>query len=166
MKTLNMYALITLIFLCISTTSCNDKENDPPYPQETETEDNSTPGNNNSNSNSNNYTNATEKSRYYVKYDVEISTRWTNTLNTITFVTDKGVQTLTAEGNTNWSATYGPLTLGKIVSLKIIRDDNKDYEYGGSNHARIYISKDQEPFVIKAEDSGGKNLNLSYTIDF
>lgn len=107
-----------------------------------------------------------EATRYYVKYETYVKSGYKNIIYTTTFTSDKGLQTFESEGSTEWTATYGPLTYGSVVSLKINRDSKYAYSYGDYNQARIYVSKNQEPFVIKAEDSGGKNINLLYQIDF
>lgn len=158
MKTLKFYGLI--IFSLIMLASCGDDGDEPDNPQENATE-NTTEDSSETNTESD-----TEKVRYYVKYEVEMKTRWQNTINSIMYVSDKGAQKLEVEGTTNWTATYGPLNYGAAVSLKIHRENTKDYEYGGYNHARIYVSRNQEPFVVKAESSGANDLSLSYKIDF
>ena len=154
MKNLRLFGFI--LFAIITLSSCSESEDEPELPQI----------NNNGNNTENGKDDDTEEVRYYVKYEISTTTRWTNTINTVTYVSEKGAQTFNAEGNTNWSATYGPLSYGSVVSLKICSKNKKDYDYGGHNHSRIYVSKNQEPFVIKAEDSGSKDITLSYKIDF
>lgn len=143
-KFLSNSLLIIILFSLFS--SCKDESDEPTFPNSTEEKE--------------------EDVRYYVKYEIEMKTRWINTINTITFISDNGVQSFEAEGSKNWTATYGPISYGTKVYLKINRDGNEDYKSGGTNQARIYISKNQEPFVIKAEDSGNKDIYLSYSIDF
>ena len=137
-------ALLIIIFSLFS--SCKDTNDEPTNPNYEEDKK--------------------EDVRYYVKYEIEMKTRWINTINTITFISDNGVQSFEAEGSKNWTATYGPISYGTKVYLKINRNGDEDYTPGETNQARIYISKNQEPFVIKAEDSGNKDIYLSYTIDF
>lgn len=106
-----------------------------------------------------------EDTRYYIKYEVnstsEAGLGFMSSYNqTITCTTEKGKETITKTGNKiEWDATYGPFKKGTSVSLNVSAAVN--------NHARIYASRDKEPFVIKAEDSQKSNpIQLSYTIDF
>ena len=79
---------------------------------------------------------------------------------TITFTTEKGQEKISKSGNSvEWEGTYGPFKKGVSVSLDVTTAVN--------NHARIYASRDKEPFVIKAEDTQtNRPIQLSYKIDF
>ena len=105
-----------------------------------------------------------EDTRYYIKYEVDSSSKTgfgtTSYDQTITCTTEKGKETITKTGKEiEWDATYGPFKKGTSVSLNVSAAVN--------NHARIYASRDKEPFVIKAEDfQKSKPIQLSYTIDF
>ena len=105
-----------------------------------------------------------EESRYYIKYEVDSSSRTGfGTMSydqIITFTTEKGNESITKTGKEiEWEATYGPFKKGASVSLSV--------SAAFMNHARIYASRDKEPFVIKAEDTKENgSIQLSYTIDF
>ena len=78
-------------------------------------------------------------------------------VTTVIAVSDNGSST------GSWEATYGPLKKGFTTYLKFVNQSTYDLN---QCHARIYVSREKEPFVIKAEESGVNSLNLSYQIDF
>ena len=80
---------------------------------------------------------------------------------TYTFTTEKGTETIKKSGSYiySWEGTYGPFKKGDKVSLLV--------SSARVNHAIISASRNQEPFVIKAEKhTENKEISLSYTIDF
>ena len=95
-------------------------------------------------------------SRYYVKYSVSVKSYPIRKM-TIKCETPEGEKTISA--STEWEATYGPVS--KSFKPKL----NCSAKYGTLT-GRIYISRDKEPFVIKAENSKESNLTLSCNIDF
>lgn len=102
-----------------------------------------------------------EKTDYYVKYEVSArNAGYAKITWDLEFSTDKGTENATLLDGGKWEATYGPFTKGTKVFLRLS---------GGSSsypaNARILVSKDKEPFVIKAEHIGGSHL-LKYQIDF
>jgi hypothetical protein len=106
-----------------------------------------------------------ESARYYVKYEVNSS--WggygVTATQTIKFITEKGAdshsQNVKSSTSMKWEGTYGPFKKGDNVSLSVTNTVM-------NIHGRIYISREKEPFVIKAEDNGSKKLDLKATIDF
>ena len=157
MKTLKALAFTAITIFFVFSTSCKETNDDPPYSQTT---NQGTSGDKEVDEDK------AEKPRYYVKYEVETKTNWTNTTNEIIFYSDKGLQSVVTTGTSTWTGTYGPLSYGHSVYLKIKRNNLKDYNYGGTNHARIYICREKEPFVVKAEATGKKDVDLTYRIDF
>ena len=107
-----------------------------------------------------------EEHSYYVKYEITASgyTNFGHSISfalTYTFTTDTGNKTVTTgqAKDHNWEATYGPFKKGKKILL--------DVSKANRNHARIYVSRDKEPFVIKAEsDVEYSPISLQYTIDY
>lgn len=103
-----------------------------------------------------------DDSRYYIKYEVSSkSVDRRNFDQTYTIKTEKGIETIKKTGSSSysWEGTYGPFKKGEEVSLLV----SSAY----FNHAKISASRNQEPFVIKAEkDIENKEISLSYTIDF
>ena len=153
MRKIKFLALMLVASLaCVCFVACGDnKEDEPKIPSQTETPTQKE---------------EVEESRYYVKYEAQMPSKWTNTIKTITYASEKGRQ----EFNTtekSWEGTYGPLKKGDKVYLTIKSQSPDEYNYVQSyNKARIYVSRDKEPFVIKAEREGREDLTLVYTIDF
>ncbi len=105
----------------------------------------------------------TEEARYYVKYEWEMPSNITME-KIISFTTEDNIESFKTTGEL-WEGTYGPFKKGVTIVFSCTSLD--DYKYAQTNnHARIYVSRNQEPFVIKAEDSGKHDISLSYTIDF
>lgn len=108
----------------------------------------------------------TAEDSYYVKYEWQMSSQHSNIDKEISFITENGKQTFTTQSY-SWEGTYGPLKKGTKVYLNCICKSPSEYSYSQTNnHARIYISRNKEPFVIKAEKEGKRNITLIYTIDF
>ena len=109
-----------------------------------------------------------EDIRYYVKYEVYMPLGYSGqeTSRRITFVSEKGVESYTSSDE-SWERTYGPLKEGTLLSLNVqaITGGRRTYE---DSYARIYVSRDKEPFVIKAEQTkrSAGSLSISYRIDF
>ncbi|MCR5130626.1 MAG: hypothetical protein K6C10_04085 [Prevotella sp.] len=104
--------------------------------------------------------------RYYVKYEATCKSQHLSVTRTYTFTTENGTQTIQETNSTKtttWEGTYGPVKKGFKTSLKCLIGESGSLI---SCHARIYVSRDKEPFVIKAEGNGENSLNLEYTIDF
>ena len=98
-----------------------------------------------------------EEVRYYVKYEV----RWSaNQIvkRYITYSTEKGKETAEFyQKGLEWDGTYGPVKKGFVADISL------DAPMVSNIRIRIYVSRDKEPFVIKAETSG---TSAKYTIDF
>ena len=110
--------------------------------------------------------NQVEEARYYVKYEVSYKTRWLNDVVKVTYMTETGEETSRIDNGSQtgrWEATYGPLKKYRTTSLKFFNQSSHDLN---TCHARIYVCREKEPFVIKAEGSGVNKLELSYNIDF
>ena len=145
MKRFEQFIFVVMVSLILSSCTKNEEEMDVVNPPQ--------------------QTVSQEESRYYIKYEVDSSSK--NVFSsyvyeqTIRFTTDKETEQIVLKGERGytWDATYGPFKKGDKVSLFVSEAIN--------NHARIYASIDKEPFVIKAEDSQNNSpINLSYTIDF
>ena len=103
---------------------------------------------------------------YYVKYEVKDLTslhlfRGNHGRKVIMFTTENGLKSISREPHQNWEATYGPFKKGTTVKLICPSGD------WTALSARIYVSRDKEPPIIKAEQFETQNPPiLSYTIDF
>lgn len=109
-----------------------------------------------------------EDVRYYVKYEVSFQTEFRNTVRHVAYTDEKGRHTLTFSElgkEMEWNGTYGPVDKNFVASLNCSTEGNNIDVI----HARIYVSREKEPFVIKAEGNNAANhkpLSLSYAIDF
>ena len=138
MKTHSIYSLIVMLIMTMFVPSCTAESELDKEPE--------------------------ESARYYVKYEVNVQNGWSSkTTHTITFTSEDGPASIVHEvkgfGSIKWEGTYGPFQKGDKVSLSA-KNNQMDY------HGRIYISREKEPFVIKAEGTGAETLKLQATIDF
>lgn len=104
-----------------------------------------------------------EEARYYVKYEVELSGGRNNHSYTIEFLTQNGIKTISERKygtSFSWDGTYGPFKKYDKVSLSV--------KTGGTLYvnARISVSRDKEPFAIRAETIDGNGASLSCIINF
>lgn len=107
-----------------------------------------------------------DEARYYVKYEVSFKSQHINSNRVIKFATENGIQTMNLDQQSSavsWEGTYGPVSKNFTASIECTTDD---YMYRSNIHARIYVSRDKEPFVIKAENEDSRSISLSYKIDF
>ncbi|MCE4122109.1 hypothetical protein NND09_07890 [Prevotella copri] len=107
-----------------------------------------------------------EEDRYYVKYEMDIHPWNTQAVwsTTISCQGDKGPVTLKTK-DTKWEATYGPIKKNSRLYLKINCD--LSFSSRSDSYVRIWVSKNKEPFVLKAEDRGDSpSLQAECGIDF
>lgn len=97
---------------------------------------------------------STDDERYYVKYEVISS----STIQSIVCKSEGGLKYFSQEG-TKWEITFGPYEKGDKVSISASNS-------GNDIQARIYISIEKEPFVLKAEKKEKGRVELEYTIDY
>ena len=110
---------------------------------------------------------------YYVKYEVTFKTQKTGIRVEAYFNTEKSVETMISQTQSNnffWEGTYGPVEKGFLTNLACSTIEEDMYGrmkvYEGEIQARIYVSRDKEPFVIKADQIGVGSVSLNYKIDF
>ena len=107
-----------------------------------------------------------EKARYYVKYEVTFKTQHTNTIKNISFTTENSTENISFTEwvkTKSWEGTYGPVDKNFKATINCVVPD---YNYDCEIHARIYLSREKEPFVIKSEGIGKYSLFLQANIDF
>lgn len=153
--------LLTLMLIaslaCVCFVACGDnKEDEPEIPNQTET-----PAQKEE-------VEEKEEVRYYVKYEVYMPLGYggQTTSRQITYVSEKGTNQITI-GEKSWEGTFGPLKKGAKLSLKATAISGGiwiDTDY----YVKISVSRDKEPFVLKAEDRKIESgiLEASYTINF
>lgn len=110
---------------------------------------------NNGNEPDNPYSNAD----YFVKYEASIKSVYSNTAN-YTVRTENGSEVF--KSGRSFSQTFGPFKKGFEAAITV---DAHDWNQADCE-ARIYICRGDEPFVLKAHDSGWKGVYVSYTIDY
>lgn len=106
---------------------------------------------------------------YYVKYEVYMPLGWSDrypSSRKITFITEQGEQSISTS-ESEWEGTYGPLKKGAHLYLKAEAESGgirTDVEY----YARLSVSRNDEPFVVKGEQrmESVSSLSVSYTIDY
>lgn len=100
------------------------------------------------------------KDFYYVRYEANISTSHIPTTY-ITVNTDFGINEFVV-GKT-FEETFGPLSKDFRAEIDV---ESKGAGWAETT-ARIYVSKNNGPFALKAyKNVNGSKINLSYTIDF
>lgn len=98
---------------------------------------------------------------YYVNYEVLHGIKKYNlnktSLRTIKYKTENGTSSLQTTGE--WEGTFGPFKKGATVWLNV-------QTTGGTitTSARLSVSKDGAPFVVKKESLNTMSTNLNYTI--
>lgn len=140
-----------MLVVCLSSTliACGDSEDEPAMPGQSSVTVQTTTSD------------SKKETNYYVMYEMvsQSSVGGASLKTTLNYVTEKGEQTVTTN-KTSWTGSYGPLKEGDKVSFKV--ETNSPYQH----LARIYVCKNNEPFVIKAEKYFTSKASLIYTIDF
>jgi hypothetical protein len=101
---------------------------------------------------------------YFVKYEVISSTIYSHlTLNTAVNNEKNNDVNFTFDAGTQWETIVGPVQKGFKATIGV------SVETETLIHLKIYVSKNDSPFAIKANDSndtGRKSVQLNYTIDY
>lgn len=106
-----------------------------------------------------------ENVRYYVKYEMHISQANSGAIS-INCISDKGSIYIKTQ-NSDWNAVYGPID--KNTELRINASYSGPVYNKPDSYVRIYISRNNEPFVLKAEDrhnDSSKSYETSCNIDY
>lgn len=100
---------------------------------------------------------------YYVRYEVTCISDHPKSVKKLNVTTERGnMITYMTEGSTSkWQAIFGPLPKGYHVGISC---DSEDSEDNSQFDARIEVSKNGSPFVLKQEDHG-HSLILSYVVN-
>jgi len=92
---------------------------------------------------------------YYVKYVIRGNGTY-NYFNIFSIKTAQGNQSFSGYQYHSWNQTYGPVEKGFTASVSA----------QGNVTTEIYVSKNSEPFSLKASNSGSNSASASYTINF
>lgn len=96
---------------------------------------------------------------YYIKYEASVTANSAESKNVIGVMTPKGRHYSTIIGSTNsWQAIYGPVSKGFEACMVSTNFENSSY-----HTFRISVSKNNSPFVVKAE---GNYISMKYVIDY
>ncbi len=99
-------------------------------------------------------------SDYYVKYEASVSS--SNYGKTVEYTVETDIGRKTFVGGKTFEQTFGPVKKGFKAS---VRADAGNY-YGAECNVKIYVCRGNEPFALKANQSGSTNVAVSYTIDY
>ncbi len=97
--------------------------------------------------------NSSSNAEYYVKYEATASSGYKYTI-----FTENGPESFVGS---SFSRTCGPFKKGFKATIIAALGGNS-----ASCNVRIYVSRKNEPFVLKANNSGGEMISVSYTIDY
>lgn len=101
---------------------------------------------------------------YYVKYEVYSSTMYSHLTILTTVNNEKNSDvSFTFDAGTQWETIIGPVQKGFDATLGV------SVETETLIHLKIYVSKNDSPFAVKANDSNDTyrtSVQLSYTIDY
>ena len=107
------------------------------------------------------YNNTSEPEKeYYVKYEATVTSVYLTNNITYTVNTERGIQTF--KSGKSFSQTFGPFEKGFKASINV---DATNLDQA-STDAKIYVCRGSEPFALKANNTGGKQVSISYTIDY
>ena len=100
---------------------------------------------------------------YYVKYEVQCGSQISSAAYMERILTYKDVndEKKISINSFEWEGTYGPFKKGDKVYLYVITSQPAKY----NTNARLSVSKNQEPFAIKAEERESEKIRLEYRID-
>lgn len=160
MKQELLLTILLMLSISLNLSSCSKEDENNQPSQQTES-------NNTDTTSGTNTEEEKEDVRYYVKYELTSTTGHAAVNRNLKFTTENGTQTLiitpgTTEKNVTWEGTYGPVKKGFLAFFlcNIVESERS------STHARIYVCREKEPFVVKADGSGNSSISLGYTIDF
>lgn len=103
-----------------------------------------------------------EKIEYYVKYELQTSSRYVYSTVDAQLVTEKGVVTMTIPRN--WEGTFGPFT--KLENIVFIIKREPAYTYNTTTfNGRISICKGNQPYILKSDKTiSNAPLEMQYQI--
>lgn len=100
------------------------------------------------------------ETEYYVKYEASVNSVYLT--NSISYTVAVNNQFKTFKSGKSFTETFGPFKKGFEATITV---DASILSIADCD-ARIYVSRVNEPFVLKAYNSGGKIVSTSYTIDY
>ena len=104
--------------------------------------------------------NSTADVDYYVKYEAVVKSVYSTNNISYTVAVDNQIQTF--KSGKSFTEIFGPFKKGFVASITA---DASNLSIADCD-VRIYVSRGNEPFALKANKSGGKRVSVSYTIDY
>lgn len=104
--------------------------------------------------------NSLVETEYYVKYEAVVKSVYSTNNISYTVALDNQIQTF--KSGKSFSETFGPFKKGFEASITADASNLSSADCD----VRIYVSRANEPFALKANKSGGKLVSASYTIDY
>ena len=99
---------------------------------------------------------------YYIKYEVLAPILvYGIGNNTISYTNEAGVQNVTTK-NVKWEITCGPVKKGftaELSSHTSVTSNSRKVQI------KIFVSRDNEPFVLKANTEDVENASVKYTVN-
>lgn len=108
---------------------------------------------------------AQEEVRYYVKYEVHMNINRSALGISIQCQGDKKEEHITTK-NPSWEGTFGPFKKGQEVFLRVY--SAAVVTSTSDSYVRISVSRDKEPFVLRAEDrrmDSSKSYEVSVIVE-
>ncbi len=100
---------------------------------------------------------------YYVKYELSMPSLHLGMQKSISVSTESGDKTFTTT-STTWENTYGSVSKNFTARLNCRFLDSHEYGYTKTHiRARILVSKNNEPFTVKADTTLKKDVSIKYT---
>lgn len=102
---------------------------------------------------------------YYVKYKIITESKYNFTNIEVKLLTENGTEIKTVPKN--WEKTFGPFKEGTIVKMNV-KYTGKDKDHVSNNtkfFGRIYVRKNNMPFVLKASSQSIGSLNMGCIIE-
>lgn len=101
--------------------------------------------------------------KYFIKYEASNSSKQQiisgdQAETSVTIMTPSGEKTYRI--NKTFSETFGPFKYGDNTSISVINLTSRR----ANVYAKIYLSKNNEPFVLKASSYGENSTRAKYTI--
>lgn len=118
---------------------------------------------NNNNGNENQEISEDEEAvRYYVKYEAVLTSKYIGNFFETVVNTDNGL--VTFKGGKEFTETFGPVEKG--FRCYIQGNDKSSSNNSSEVYLKIYVCRENEPFVLKATYSGKSGINTTYYINF
>ncbi|MDE5573592.1 MAG: hypothetical protein K2I94_07585 [Muribaculaceae bacterium] len=111
---------------------------------------------------------SSSKAEYYIKYEGKVTTNGTYGgtngvyYGKVNYIVNTESGTENFESTSTFSQTFGPVKKGFTANITI----DAVRSVTTYCNAKIYVSRNNEPFALKANKMEEKTVTVSYTIDY